>query len=102
MLAFALAATVTLASTPLVAHAETASSVDKAETVYVYADAAGTVQSVSVKDILANDAAADEVVDRTSLTALTSARTGRSPGRQRATRCSTRAPPQTRRPSPST
>lgn len=72
MLAFALAATVTLASTPLVAHAETASSVDKAETVYVYADAAGTVQSVSVKDILANDAAADEVVDRTSLTALTS------------------------------
>ncbi len=57
---------VTLATSP-VTPAYAASSVDKSETVHVQTDAAGTVSSVTVEDLLSNDAKSSQLLDRSNL-----------------------------------
>ena len=44
-----------------------ASSTDKSETVHVQTDAAGTVTSITVDELLANDAGATTLEDKSSL-----------------------------------
>ena len=51
---------------PTLAYA--ASAIDKSETVHVQTDADGTVSSVTVEDLLANDAKSDQLQDKSSLT----------------------------------
>ena len=51
---------------PTLAYAT--ASVDKTETVHVQTDPAGTVSQVTVENLLANDAQADQLADRSTLT----------------------------------
>ena len=56
---------------PTLAYA--ASAIDKSETVHVQTDAGGTVSSVTVEDLLANDAKSDQLQDKSNLTDINAA-----------------------------
>lgn len=61
----------TASFSPTLAYA--ASAIDKSETVHVQTDADGTVASVTVEDLLANDAKSDQLQDKSNLTEISAA-----------------------------
>lgn len=73
--AFALSFLLAANSFPCLAQAAQASSVDKAETVYVYNNADGSVRQITSKIVLANDAQAESITDETALADIDSEQT---------------------------
>lgn len=64
----ALVAVVLATATVMPATALASASPEKSETVHVQTDASGNVRSITVDELLANDAGADRLSDRTTLT----------------------------------